>query len=663
MLLSLNRYSAANGGKTSNSSSPTAPTYNSNVMNLNTPSVTATSTVVKSPSLGAGALLLKILSNSSAAGSGASIDDLLTDKEISAKAIASGSNKQMVATNIAATDFVMNSIEAKSATSAKSSSFLKSMLKVSNTPTSVGATIHSTSFSTYSTGFTSTPTAAAVLGPALSESIVTSNSQKLADILRLNLDSPSHPVSTSSSRLQSSGSGLVPASIQLKNLAKKVKDKEPEIEDISPGPPSSHCISPSPTIPVNVQSSTSILVTSAHATSAPQNSMAKNAALSASVSLLAALSISPKSSQLTTQQSLTQIQTQTHHQSVVSSPNRIESSVVEVSATGVSLGDGQSMPRRVSVMHLFQSQAAVPPVLSNHAQSDPILVSSPVSVPVGSRKQENATNASLVHNGDLLLSQGKEVSVSKSVTLFAALNGNMGQDDAVQSTKLQNQPPPRYSQQSKAMPSAHVAANASSVSVSNQTSSNVSNQAPKLSLTPQSLSMKGSEADAKTETTAMTRIGSDISPSLKMLIRPMSPTMLPAFPSTLSAVNINTPASPPAAPVATTTRMQLGLESTVLHSASPSSFILSDISQYIHQSRTTSVPSISATASPASSNAADTVNNQIFSPLSCSSSLKSDVQSPKSVGAHAHLQVAPTAMKSLSPSDLTGYIRTFRSQS
>ena len=634
-------------------------------MNLNTPSTITTGTEVKASNLGADAMLLKILPSGSKTGSGASIDDLLTDKEISAKSIAAGSMKKSILTNIAATDMNMSSTEVKTATSATSSSFLKSMLKVSNTTSS-------TSYSTSSSISPCAPTASAValLGSPLSEPSISSNSQKLADILRLNLDSTSPPISISSSRLQSSGSGLVPASIQFKNLAKKVKDKESEIADISSDLFSSQV---TPSMPVNIQSSTSVIVNSVHATSAPHHSVARSAAVSASVSLLAALSISPKSNQSFTQQqqTLTQTQTQIQDQSVASSPNRMESAIVAVSATGGSIGDGQSAPRRVSVMHLFQSQATISPTSSIPAQSAPIVVSSPVSAPVGSRDQEIVTHTARSHNGDLLSSQGKEISASKSVTLFAALNGNMSQEDAVQGTKLQNQPPPRYSQQSKAMPSAHVIANAPSVPVpatspSNPSASSIYHQTPKLSLTPQSLSMKGSEADAKTGTIAMTRVGSDISPSLKMHIRPVSPTLLSAVPTTPSPFTINTPASPPVAPVVITSRMQSQLESGVLNSASPSSFFLSAISQYNHQSTTTTVPPISMTISPASSSTVDTVKSHISSSLSCSSSSKSDIQSPKSVGAHGNVEMvtaAPTAMKSLSPSDLTGYIRTFRTQS
>ena len=634
-------------------------------MNLNTPSTVTTGTEVKASNLGADAMLLKILPSGSKTGSGASIDDLLTDKEISAKSIAAGSMKKSILTNIAATDMSMSSTEVKTATSATSSSFLKSMLKVSNTTSS-------TSYSTSSSISPCAPTASAValLGSPLSEPSISSNSQKLADILRLNLDSTSPPISISSSRLQSSGSGLVPASIQFKNLAKKVKDKESEIADISSDLFSSQV---TPSMPVNIQSSTSVIVNSVHATSAPHHSLARSAAVSASVSLLAALSISPKSNQSFTQQqqTLTQTQTQIQDQSVASSPNRMESAIVAVSATGGSIGDGQSAPRRVSVMHLFQSQATISPTSSIPAQSAPIVVSSPVSAPVGSRDQEIVTHTARSHNGDLLSSQGKEISASKSVTLFAALNGNMSQEDAVQGTKLQNQPPPRYSQQSKAMPSAHVIANAPTFSVpatspSNPSASSIYHQTPKLSLTPQSLSMKGSEADAKTGTIAMTRVGSDISPSLKMHIRPVSPTLLSAVPTTPSPFTINTPASPPVAPVVITSRMQSQLESGVLNSASPSSFFLSAISQYNHQSTTTTVPPISMTISPASSSTVDTVKSHISSSLSCSSSSKSDIQSPKSVGAHGNVEMvtaAPTAMKSLSPSDLTGYIRTFRTQS
>ena len=656
LLFPLNSYSTPNGEKTSKSSSPSAPTYNSNVMNLNTPSTVATGTEVRASNLGADAMQLKIFSNGSKTGSGASIDDLLTDKEISAKAITAGSMKKTILTNIASTDINMSSTEAKTATSATSSSFLKSMLKVSNTTPS-------TSFSTSSSISPCAPTASvvALLGSPLSEPSISSNSQKLADILRLNLDSTSPPISISSSRLQSSGSGLVPASIQFKNLAKKVKDKEPEIVDISSDLPSSQV---TPSIPVNIQSSTSVILNSVHATSAPHNSLAKSAAVSASVSLLAALSISPKSNQSTAQKQQMLTQTQIQDQSVASSPNRIESAIVAVSATGGSIGDGQSAPRRVSVMHLFQSHSTVSPTPSIPAQSDPIVVSSPVSAPVGPRDQEIVTHTTRSHNGDLLSSQGKEISASKSVTLFAALNGNMSQDDAAKGTKLQNQPPPRYSQQSKAMPSAHVIANAPTFSVpatspSNPSASSIYHQTPKLSLTPQSLSMKGSEADAKTGTIVITRVGSDISPSLQMLVRPVSPTLLSAVPTTPSPVTINTPASKAVAPVVITTRMQSQLESGVPNSASPSSFFLSAISQHNHQSTTTTVPPISMTISPASSSTVDTVKSHI-------SFSKSDIQSPKSVGAHGNVEIAtaaPTAMKSLSPSDLTGYIRTFRSQS
>ena len=668
----IQRYSAA-GKQASSNLSASPPTKNSKIGTaLTTSSVLTMNSPLKSSNIGAGALLLKMISTGNV--NGASIDDLLTDKEISAKASASNEIKKMESIIISTKTATMSQNEGKASSSTKSSSILKSILNVSNTPiptlTST-STIGSTPFSPSPS--TSIPAPAVIassdqtLPAPPSVSISSIKSQKLANILLLTKsDSPSLPTtsnsnSSSSSRVKSSGVGLVPASIQLKNLAKKFKEQEQEKATLPPSVTASlACISSSLSVPsmisVGSPAAASVIQATIPNPSAPVQSVQNTA------SLLAALSIAPKCAQpQSTYEQQKQIQTQQQQYTVSSS----SSTVATATCVGVITGGGpvaivkdtQSAQRLVSVMHLLQPQTTTQPIASNLNRPEPILIPTP---------------ASTCH--------GNEISISKSATLFAALNVGVDaiQSNPVKDAKLPNQPPPRYSQQSKAMPiSPTVAAAAAAaskrmpipVSSTNSSSSPTSSSknsdpAPKLSLTPQSLSTKverskdvsGSEADTKTQLITAVRSRSDGSSSTPSSSSSSHVDVRSHSPSSITNY------APVPLPVATVTLLGAPMQSQPLdvRSISPSSL---NLAKYVSYASCPATPPHLITPTPASL--------EMAHPALKPSALKSQpsqsevilLKHSQSERIAMNPEIAPIGMKSLSPSDLTGYIRTFRSQS
>lgn len=627
-------------GESSGLSGLKAPTPNGSLIQNKAPVLIAASSTEKS------SLLLQMLSSSANKSSNGAGNGFLTDKEISAKNVAAATATKSNQTKLS--DDQPKTTTA--VTSPSSSSFLKSMLNVSSAPPPISIV---TPESKHPVRTAPPPLSAssAYIESAhdnLSEPAgIGAGADSSAESETQGTPAPSVGSPFGNSSRGGNGGGLIPGVLRLKSMAKKEKSvaAEPLPTPIAPVPTPVSVPSPSP-IRVPVPSSTSaptpttssslaFIAATSTSTSSASSFPSVTVSSSASASLIAALSIQTKPA---VERGLT--------------PPPPPHIVQEVT-TGET-----NVPRRMSVSQLFQSQSKISIKIPKNetaeaggVKREPSTGVEPsVSVATVESGSRSTVTAAVVCAGP---SQQKESS-SKSASLCSMLN--MPQKDAKLSEQVpaQVQVPFKSSQQSKAMPSTGSPARNANYASPKSFVSAASGST--ISLTPQALA-KVELADPKNTTStsnAQTRAGitgSSPSPffassSVYSSAQPPTSTSPPIFSARKLTPTKSSGSSPMTIPV------PQGLPPAVPDiSSSPSSYIISALSQYISLSAGfTSHPVVGAVSK------VDKTQSQAQSQIQSQTAANSAeilelVQGPPSTPS--------PAMKSLSPSDLTGYIRKF----
>ena len=415
---------------------------------------------------------------------------------------------------------------------------------------------------------------------------------------------------------------------------------------------------PTPIAPVSVPSPSPIRVPVPSSTSAPtpttSSSLAFIAATSTSTSSASSFpSVTVSSSASASLIAALSIQTKPAVERGLTPPPPPH--IVQEVTTGET-----NVPRRMSVSQLFQSQSKISIKIPKNetAEAEGVKrqpstgVEPSVSVAAVESGSRSTVTAAVACAGP---SQQKESS-SKSASLCSMLN--MPQKDAKLSEQVpaQVQLPFKSSQQSKAMPSTGSPARNANYASPKSFVSAASGST--ISLTPQALA-KVELADPKNTTStstsnAQTRAGitgSSPSPffassSVYSSAQPPTSTSPPIFSARKLTPTKSSGSSPMTIPV------PQGLPPAVPDiSSSPSSYIISALSQYISLSAGfTSHPVVGAVSK------VDKTQSQAQSQIQSQTAANSAeilelVQGPPSTPS--------PAMKSLSPSDLTGYIRKF----